>query len=77
MVRSTAWPLFLPGIDDSHCDRIHSFNTAVHFFFFFDDGYVEKHQTSIGLERILCGVLFIKKTCQSMERCTGRRYITD
>ena len=36
---SPARPIFFSGIDDSHCDRIHSSLTTVHCF---DDGYVGK-----------------------------------
>ena len=32
-------PIFFPRIDDSHCYRIHSSLTAVHYF---DNGYVGK-----------------------------------
>ena len=39
LVRSPAWPISFPRIDDSHCDRIHSSFTAVRCF---DNGYVGK-----------------------------------
>ena len=39
MVQSPAWPVFFPRIDDSQCERIHSFLTAAHCF---NDGYVGK-----------------------------------
>ena len=39
LVRSPAWQIFFPRIDDSHCHRIHSSLTAVCCF---DNGYVEK-----------------------------------
>ena len=47
-----AWPIFSPGIDDSHCDRIHSSLTIVYCS---GNGYAEK--AASGLQRILCGVL--------------------
>ena len=54
MFNTRAWPIFFPRIDDSHCDRILSYLTAVHSF---DNGSGESSQW---LERILCRVL-VKK----------------
>ena len=39
LVQSPAWPILFLRIDGSHCNRIHSFPTAVHCF---DSGYVGK-----------------------------------
>ena len=39
LICSPAWPIFFPRIDDSHCDRIHSYLTAVHCF---ENGYKGK-----------------------------------
>ena len=53
-------------IDDNHCDRIHSAVIAVCCC----------GKAASGLKRILCGLL-VKKRRESMNRCTGRRYITE
>ena len=40
----------------------------------FDNGYVGKQP--LAWKKILCGVL-VKRTAESMDRCTGRRDITE
>ena len=50
-------PIFFLRIDDSHCDRIHSSLTAVHYF----DNCCGK--AASGLEKILCRVL-VKRTSE-------------
>ena len=51
-----------PGIDDTHCNRIHSSLTAV---LCFDHGYVGKQPVTW------------KELQESMDRCTGRGEITE
>ena len=71
LVRSPARPIFFPRIDDSHCDRIHSFLIAVRCF---DDGYVGKQPVAW---KEYCAEYFLKEIQESMDRCTGRRNITE
>ena len=59
------WPIFFPGNDDSHCDKIHSSLTAVHCF---DYGSVGKQPLS--LEEYYAGYWF-NELQESMDRCTG------
>ena len=65
-----AWPTFSPRIDDSHCDRIHSFLTAVHCF---DDDYVGQPVAW----KEYCAKYWLKELQGSMNMRTGRRDITE
>ena len=67
----SARPLFIPRIDDSHCDRIHSSLTAVRFF---DNGHVGKQPVAW---KEYCVEYWSKELQESMDKCTGRRHITD
>ena len=58
-------------IYDSHCDRIHSSLTAVHSF---DNGYLGK-QTVARKEN--CAEYWLKELQETMDRCAGRRNITE
>ena len=71
LVRSAARPLFFPRIDYSHCDRIHSSLTAVHCF---TNGYVGKQPVDW---KEYCAEYWLKELQESMDRCTGRRDITE
>ena len=71
LVRSLAWQIFFPRIDDSHCNRIHSSLTAVHCF---DNGYVRKQPVAW---KEYCAEYWFKELQESMDRCTGRRDITE
>ena len=71
LVRSPARPIFFPRIDDSHCDRIHSSLTAVRCF---DNGYVGKQ--SVAWKEYGAGY-WLKELQETMDRCTGRRDITE
>ena len=71
LVRSPARPIFFPRIDDSHCDRIYSFLTAVRCF---DNGYVGKQQVAC---KVYCAEYWLKELQESKDRCTGRRDITE
>ena len=70
-IRSSAWPIFIPRIDDSHCDRIHSCLTAVHCF---DIGYVGKQPVAW---KEYCVEYWLKEPQESMDRCTGHHDITE
>ena len=54
-----------------NCDKIHSSLTAVHCF---DNDYVGK-QTVAWTE--YCAEYWLKELQESMDRCTGRRDITE
>ena len=71
MVRSPARPKIFPSIDDSHCDRIHSSLTA---FRCFDDGYVGKQPVTW---KEHCAEYWLKELKENMDRCIGRRDITE
>ena len=71
MVRSLAWPVFFPRINDSHCDRIHSSLTIVHCF---DNGYVEKQAVAW---KEYYAEYWLKQLQKSMDRCTGHHDITE
>ena len=58
-------------IDDSHCDRIHSSLTAVRCF---DNGYVGKQPVAW---KEYCAEHWLKEFQESMDRCTGRRDVTE
>ena len=66
-----ARPIFFPRIYDSHYDRIHSSLKALHCF---DNGYLGK-QLKAWKEN--CAEYWIKELKKSIERCTGRRDITE
>ena len=68
LVRSPARPIFFPRTDDSHCNRI---LTAVSCF---DNGYVGKHPVAW---KEYCAEYWLKELQESMNRCTGRRDITE
>ena len=70
-VRSPARPIFYPRIDGSHCDSIHSFLTAVCCF---DNGYVGKQPVAW---KEYCAEYWLKELQESMDRCTGRRDMTE
>ena len=72
LVRSPARPIFFPRIDDSHCDRIHSSLTAIRWF---DNGYVGKQPVALG--KMTCAGYWLKELQESMDRCTGRRDVSD
>ena len=72
-VRSPAWPMFFPMIDDCHCDRIHSPLTAFHCF---GDGTICWKEAS-GFERILCRANRAKEFQESMDRWTDHLDITE
>ena len=57
---------FFPMIDGSHCDRIHSFLTAVKCFNY---GYVGKQPVEW---KEFCAKYWLKEFQESMGRCTGR-----
>ena len=56
---------------DSHCDRIHSSLTAVYCF---DRGYVGKQP--VGWKEN-CAEYWLNELQESMDKCTGRRDITE
>ena len=58
-------------IDDSHCDRIHSSLTAAHCF---GNGYVRKQPEAW---KEYCAEYWLKEHHEIMDRCTGRRDITE
>ena len=71
LVRSPARPIFFPRIDDSHCDRIHSSLIAVRCI---DNGYVGKQPVAwkeFHVEH------WLKELQEIMDRCTGRRDVTE
>ena len=64
-------PIFFPRIDDGHCDRIHSFLTAVHCF---DNGYAGKQP--VALEEYFAEY-WLQEFQEGTDRCTGRLDSTD
>ena len=70
-VRSPARPIFSPGIDDSHCDRIHSSLIDDRHF---DNGYVGKQPMSW---KEYCVEYWLKEFQESMDWCTCCRDITE
>ena len=64
-------PRLFPRIDDSHCDRIHSFLTAVRCF---DSGHVGKQLVAW---KEYCAEYWLKDLQESMDRYTGHRDITE
>ena len=71
LVRSPAWPIFFPKIDDSHFDRIHSSLTSVRCF---DNGYVRKPPVAW---KECCAECRLKEFQESMDRYTEGRDITE
>ena len=67
---SRARPIFFSRID-SHGDRIHSFLTT---FKCFDNGYVGKQPVA---REAYCTEYWLKELQESMDRYTGRRYVTE
>ena len=70
LVRSPVRQIFFSRINDSHCDRIHSFFTAVHCF---DNSYVRKQPMAW---KEYCAEYLLKGLKERMDRCTGCRDIT-
>ena len=68
LVRSMALPTFFPRIDDSHCNRIHSFLTAVHCF--------ENGKQPMAWQEY-CVECWLKELQESMDRHTGHCDITE
>ena len=66
-----AQPKFLPWIDDSRCDRIHSSLTVVHYF---DNGWVGKQPVAW---KEYCADCYLKEIQEDMDRCTGCHDITE
>ena len=66
-----ARPIFFPRIDVSHCDRIYSSLTAIRCF---DNDYVGKQPVAW---KEYCVEYWLKELQESMDRCTGRRDITE
>ena len=64
-------PIFFRRIDERHCDRIHSYLTAVRSF---DNGYVVKQPVAW---KEYCAEYFLKDLQENMDRCTGRRDVTE
>ena len=64
-------PIFFPGIDDSHCDRIHSSLTVVRCF---DNEHVGKQPVAW---KEYCAEHRLKELQESMDRCTGNHDITE
>ena len=58
-------------IDDSYYDRIHSSLTTVHCF---NNRYVGKQPVAW---KEYCAEYWLKDLQESMDRCTGHRYITE
>ena len=71
LVRYPARPIFIPKIDDSHCNRIHSSVTAVHCF---KNSYVGKHPVAWKED---CLEYWLKELQESMDMCTGHHDITE
>ena len=71
LVRSPARPIFFLRIDDGHWNRIHSPLTAVCCF---DNGYLRKQPVAWNE---YCAEYWLKDLQESMDRCTGRRNITE
>ena len=63
--------IFFPSTDDIHCDSIHSSPIAVCCF---DDGYVEKQPMALNEYFV---EYWLKELQESIDRCTGRRDITE
>ena len=61
LVRFQARPIFLTRIDDSHCDRIHFYLTAVRCF---DNGYVGKQPVAW---KEYCVEYWLKELQESMD----------
>ena len=61
-----AQPIFFPRIDDSHCNRIHSSLNAADCF---DNDYVGKKE--------YCAEYWLRELHEGMEKCTGRRDVTE
>ena len=57
--------------NNSHCDRIRSSRTAVCCF---DNGHVGKQPVAW---KEYCAEFWSKELLESMDRCTGRRNITE
>ena len=64
-------PIFFPRIDDNRCDRIRSSLTAVHCF---EDANVEKQPVAW---KENCAEYRLRELQESMDRCNGRRDITE
>ena len=64
-------PMFFPRIDYGHCDRVHSSLTAAHCF---GNGYLGKQAVAW---KEYCAEYLFKELMESMNRCTGRRDITE
>ena len=71
LIRSPAWPIFFPRIDDSHCDRILSSLTAVRCF---DNDYVGKHAVAW---KEYCAEYWLNRFHASMDRCAGPRNVSE
>ena len=66
-----AQPVFFPRIEDSHCNRIHSSLTAVHYF---NDNFVGKQPVSW---KEYCAEYWLKEFQESMDRCNGCHNVTE
>ena len=62
---------FFQRIDDSHCDKIYSSLTAIHCL---DNGYLGKQPVAW---KEYCAEYWFKELQKNMDRCTGRRDITE
>ena len=71
LVRSLAYAIFFPRIDESHCDKVHSSLTAVRCC---DNSYVGKQPLAW---KEYCAEYWLKEFQESMDRCTGRHNITE
>ena len=69
-VRSQALPIFFPRIDDCHCNRIQTSFTAVFCF----DSSLRKQPVAW---KEFCAEHWLKELQESMDRFTGRRYVTE
>ena len=65
LVRSPAWPILFPRIDDSHCNRVLSSLTTVPCF---DNGFVGKQPVAW---KEYCAEYWLKELKESMDRHTG------
>ena len=63
--------MVFPIIENSHCNRIHSSFTAVRCF---DNGFVAKQPVAW---KEYCEEYWLYDLQESMDRCTGRRDITE
>ena len=71
LVRSPAWPIFFPKIDDNCCDMIHFSLTSVNCF---DIGCVGKQPVAWKEDYVwYC----LKELLESMDRCTVRSDMTE